>query len=336
MKRKPKFTITEEMLSYVADIAEIVGGIRSLNTLDRFPKLCTDSRIKSIHSTLVFVNNSLTSEKVASIYEGKNAVGFSEDICEIQNAISAYDELDNLDPFDVDELVRVHGIMTKDFAHDSGKFRTSGSGVYCGDGQLLRMMPPPNTIPRLLNDLFFWLNTSKSHPLIKACVFHYELYSICPFSEGNGLMGRLWQTAILMSWKPIFEWIPIESYIIERMSKYFSVRENSVRQDNSSMFVQFMLKGILKAVQEFVAELKSQVNHNNISSFVNVMARMGDLLKALKDPAPKSAQELMSLMNIKSRNSLRLNYLNPAIGSGLVGLTMPDRPKSRFQKYYKK
>ena len=323
----PPFNLTEEMLEYVAEIAEALGGIKNVENLNKLPKLRKVGRIKSIHSSLAIENNSLTIEQVSDIIDGKRVLGPPNEIHEVRNAFAAYKELETVDPFVMNDLLRVHGIMTEGLIDESGEFRTVNEGVYASDGRLVHMAPQPQMISGLMTDLFGWLKSSKIHALIKSSIFHYELEFIHPFRDGNGRIGRLWQTAILMSWKPIFAWIPVESVIRERQADYYNAIAVSTSEGKSDEFVLFMLTTIRDAVRAIVADTQAHIDH--------ISERVRDLLGVL-EVYPMSATELMGRLNLKSRDAFRNNYLKPAIEAGLVGLTEPDKPTSRNQRYFKK
>jgi len=326
MIKKPPFNITEEMLEYVAEIAEVLGGIKSVENLDKLPRLRRIGRVKSIHSSLVIENNSLTLGQVSDIIEGKRVIGPPNEIREVKNAYEAYKELENLDPCNIKDLLRVHGIIAGGLVEESGKFRTVNEGVYGGDGRLIHMAPPPRMVPDLMRALFDWLKASKVHALIKSAVFHYEFEFIHPFRDGNGRIGRLWHTAVLMTWKPVFAWIPIESILRERKAEYYKAIASSSSAGESDSFILFMLRATLDAVKGIVSDAQAHINH--------IDTRMRDILAVL-EYYPMSATEIMERLKLKSRDGFRNNYLKPAIEVGLVFMTEPDNPTSKNQRYFK-
>lgn len=327
MENQPPFTINEEMLRYVSEIAEALGGIKNVENLDKLPRLRKVGRIKSIQSSLAIENNSLTIDQVSDIIEGKRVFGPPNEIHEVKNAYAAYEELPSINPYDVKDLLYLHSIITKGLIEESGKFRTVNEGVYGSDGRIIHLAPQPRMVPELMENLFNWLKDSKVHALIKSSVFHYEFEFIHPFRDGNGRLGRLWQTAILMTWKPIFAWIPVESVISERQSEYYEAIATSTSAGNSDAFILFMLRAIFDAVQAIVADAQAHINHLD--------ARVRELM-AVMEIYPMSALEIMERLNMKSRNTFQANYLRPAIAAGLIGLTEPDKPRSRNQRYFKK
>jgi len=323
----PPYTVTEEMLELATQITETIGGISSVDNLSKLPRLRRAGRIRSIHSSLAIENNTLTYEQISAILDGKKVLGPPDEIIEAENAIAAYKELENTNPQELKELLRIHGIMMKKLLADAGQLRTKGVGVFGEAGQVEHMAPPPARVHGLMSDLFAWLNSTKSHALIKSSVFHYEFEFIHPFSDGNGRMGRIWQTAILGDWKPVFLWIPVEGIIKERQQAYYDTIKQSTQVGNCNPFILFMLHAILQAVQDIVSGVRDHINHMD--------SKVRKLLEVLSD-FQLTAQELLDKLGLKSRNSFRNNYLNPAIDAGVIGLTEPDKPTSKNQKYFKK
>jgi Fic family protein len=217
--------------------------------------------------------------------------------------------------------------MMGSLIEESGKFRTVCVGVFGGDGRAVHVAPPPNIVPELMVNLFKWLKDSNAHVLIKSSIFHYEFEFIHPFRDGNGRMGRLWQTAILMTWKPIFAWIPVESVIRERQAEYYDAIAASNAEGISNKFILFMLRATLDAVKTTASDVQAHVNH--------IDERVRDLLAVL-ETYPMSSAELMERLGLRSRDAFRNNDLRPAIEDGLVTLTEPAKPTSRNQRYFKK
>ena len=208
---KPPFTITNKILSYISSISEKIGRITAISNLETKPHLRRNNRIKSIHSSLKIEANSLTLGQVRDVINGKSVLGEQKEIQEVKNAYIAYEHLEEIDPYNIQHLKQFHGIMTRYLVEESGEFRSGEEGVFNGS-QCIFMAPPARFVPQLMDELFSWMKESKDdvHPLILSSVFHYEFVFIHPFSDGNGRMARLWHTAILSKWKPIFEYIPIE------------------------------------------------------------------------------------------------------------------------------
>ena len=233
----PPYNITDKMLDYVSRIMKKVGKIDYIN-LNKQPELRKQNRINSIHSSLAIENNPLSLNQVKDVINGKMVIGDKKDIQEVKNAYNAYNELENINPYSIEDIKKIHGIMTFLIQDDSGKFRNHGEGVYDGEN-LIFMCPPSKLVPSLIEQLFNWLNESKEtvNPLILSSVFHYEFVFIHPFSDGNGRMARLWQTALLAKWEKIFEYIPIESLIKKYQNDYYKAIHNCNNKGNSNEFI---------------------------------------------------------------------------------------------------
>ncbi len=322
----PPFNLNDEMLETVTRIVELLGNISYSGNFDNLPKLRRAGRIKSVHSSLAIEQNTLSLEQVSDIINGKKVFGPPNEIQEVKNAIKAYSEIEKSDAFSINDLLRIHGIMMQGLVDNPGRFRSSSVGIFDGEAKVVHLAPPAKNVPLLINDLFTWLKTSKTHPLIKSSVFHYEFEFIHPFSDGNGRIGRLWQTMILSAWKPLFTWMPIESIVKERQQEYYDAITQSTKVGSSNPFIMYMLKAILAAVEKTVYDTKMHIRYTN--------DRVRKLLEVLQD-YPLSTSEIMRLLGMKSRTSFRKNYLNPALEMGLVCMTIPESPTNRNQRYFK-
>lgn len=325
-KYVPPYEITDEMLRLISDIMENLGRLSGVNELEKLPRLRRVNRIKSIHSSLAIENNTLSFEQVTAVINGKPVLAPQKDVLEVQNAFRAYEKLDEINPYSVDDLLKIHGVMTDGLVKEAGQLRSGQVGVYNQDGKVVHLAPPAEFVPGQIAQLFGWVQTSKTNMLIKSSVFHYEFEFIHPFNDGNGRTGRFWQTALLASWKPIFAWIPIESIIKNNQEAYYNAIALSTSQGKSNIFVEFMLDVINNAIKELVDDAKNHSNHLN--------NRVAELLKVV-EPYPQSATELMEKLNLKSRAGFRNNYLQPALDAGLIEMTEPDKPTSKNQKYFK-
>lgn len=325
-KYVPPYEITDEMLRLISDIMENLGRLSGVNELEKLPRLRRVNRIKSIHSSLAIENNTLSFEQVTAVINGKPVLAPQKDVLEVQNALRAYEKLDEINPYSIDDLLKIHGVMTDRLVKEAGQLRSGQVGVYNQDGKVVHLAPPAEFVPGQIAQLFDWVQTSKTNMLIKSSVFHYEFEFIHPFNDGNGRTGRFWQTALLASWKPIFAWIPIESIIKNNQEAYYNAIALSTSQGKSNIFVEFMLDVINNAIKELVDDAKNHSNHLN--------NRITELLKVI-EPYPQSATELMEKLNLKSRAGFRNNYLQPALDAGLIGMTEPDKPTSKNQKYFK-
>ena len=322
----PPYEITDEMLELVSEIMENLGRLSGVNKLEKLPRLRRVNRIKSIHSSLAIENNTLSIEQVTDVIDGKRVFGPKEDIVAVQNANLAYKELENINPYSISDLLRIHGIMMNGLVSEAGKIRTGQVGVYNEHGKVVHLAPPAEFVPEQLGQLFNWIKTSPANMLIKSSVFHYEFEFIHPFRDGNGRMGRLWQTILLASWKPIFAWIPIESIIKDNQEDYYNAITLSTSQAKSNFFIVFMLDVINKAIKDIITDTRNHYNHIN--------NQITELMKVIES-YPQSATELMQKLNLKSRIGFRKNYLQPAMDAGLIGMTESNKPTSKNQKYFR-
>jgi Fic family protein len=327
MPYKPPYTITSKMLDYISDIMKLIGQLSTRGNLDHKPRLRRTNKINSIYSSLAIENNALTKKQVTDIINGKLVIGPKRDIIEVKNAIKVYDEILSINPYDMKQLLKYHGIMMESLVDDAGKFRLGQEGVFDGD-QVIFMAPPADRVPTLMHDLFDYLNNQNENILIKSSVFHYEFEFIHPFSDGNGRMGRLFQTCLLASKEKIFAYLPIESIIKERQQAYYHAIALCNQPGNSNLFIEFMLDAIFETVYRII-KLSGQEKSN-------VSIQIKKLLTIMDEGIPYTTQELMILLDMKSRASFKKNYLDPAIESGLVEMTLPNTPNSRNQRYVKK
>ena len=262
---KPPFTITNSILSYVASVSEKVGRITVMSNMENKPHLRKNNRIKSIHSSLKIEANSLSLSQVRDVINGKLVLGEAKEIQEVKNPYNAYEKIAEIDPYNIEELKKFHGIMTKYIIEESGDFRSGEEGVFNGE-ECIFMAPPARFVPQLMNELFGWMKEVKAqmHPLILSSVFHYEFVFIHPFTDGNGRMARLWHTAILAKWNPIFEYIPIESQIEKFQDDYYDAIAKCHVEGESTVFIEFMLTQI----DNILAELLNQMTNSTMDDAI--------------------------------------------------------------------
>lgn len=242
----PPFTITTDILNLVADISQQVGMLDA-STLNASPQLRKQNRIKTITGTLAIEGNSLTEEQVTAIVDGKPVMGSVRELAEVKGAIAAYDALPNFNPGNIVDLLAAHGLMLGDILQNAGRFRSNAVGIHKA-GVVHHVAPPADRVSGLMAELTQWLANTKDHPLIASSVFHYEFEFIHPFSDGNGRMGRLWQTLILSQWHPLFLSLPLESVIKEHQQHYYQALEQADDEANSTPFIHFMLSVIAETL----------------------------------------------------------------------------------------
>ncbi|MFY7991314.1 MAG: Fic family protein [Fluviicola sp.] len=239
----PPYQITPEIVKLIASVSEKLGQINAKFLDKPSPKLRKENRIKTIHASLSIEGNTLTEEQITALIENKRIIGPEKDVNEVLNAISVYNQLDSFDPESSKSFLKAHEILMKGLLPENGKYRNKGVGIIAGD-KLAHMAPPAENVPHLMKDLFSYLKDSKEIALIKSCVFHYEMEFIHPFIDGNGRMGRLWQTLILMKEYPVFEFIPFENMVHKTQRNYYHALAQSDKSGNSTPFMEYMLQVI--------------------------------------------------------------------------------------------
>ena len=326
---KPPYTITNKMLDYVSSIMEKIGKLDNYTNFNKMPTLRRNNRIISIHSSLAIEANSLSLGQVKDVISGRTVIGPQKEIQEVKNAYSAYEMINSVDAYSIKDLRKIHGIMTYLTIDESGKFRKGNEGVFDEKGNCIHVCPPPEQIDGLMKELFDWMKKNKEtiHPLIMSSIFHYEFVFIHPFSDGNGRTARLWQNVILSKWKELFEYLPIESQIHKYQDNYYKAINNCNHKGESTEFIEFMLEMIDAVLDETIT--------TSLAPITEVGININKLLNVLEYNVPMTANEIMDKLGIKSKETLRATYLDPAIKEGVVALTIPDKPTSKNQMYYK-
>lgn len=315
---QPPFKITSKIIDYISRISEKVGEINSLENSPQQVKLRKENRIKTIHSSLAIENNSLTIKQITAIIDGKRVLGSPNEIQEVKNAVQTYELLLKLNPYEEKDLLKAHSLMMQDLVSNNGKYRNEGVGIFDGN-QVVHLAPPADRVPLLMADLFNWLKTSDVHPLIKSCVFHYEFEFIHPFQDGNGRMGRLWQTVILKEWKEVFAWIPVESLIKENQSEYYNALNSSDKDADSSSFIEFILSLLFKTIEEII-ETEKKVT---VKVSVKVTVNQQKILDVIKENPFVTQEELSQIIGI-SRKSIIQN-MKKLQDSGLLKRVGADK-----------
>ncbi|MDA3883717.1 MAG: Fic family protein [Bacteroidales bacterium] len=251
---KPPYEITNNILKLISLISEQIGEIKSARLIKPPPELRKKNRIKTIQSSLEIEGNTLSIEQITDLINNKRILAPQKDILEVKNAIKIYSKINSYKTYNLDSLLKVHETLMKGLVDNPGKLRNTSVGIVKGD-EIAHIAPPSQMIPSLLNDLFDYIENDSDLLLIKSCVFHYEFEFIHPFTDGNGRIGRLWQTLILKEYSPVFEFLPIETLVKEKQQEYYSVLGKSDNNGNSTSFIEFMLEIIHFALEDL---LKSQ------------------------------------------------------------------------------
>jgi Fic family protein len=237
---RPPYEVTSRILSLVSSVSEKLGEVNSHFLSRPSPQLRKQNRIKTIHSSLQIEGNTLTEDQITALIENKRVIGPEKDIQEVLNAIQVYDCLAQWKADSEKSFLESHKLLMKGLVEKPGQYRTQGVGIVKGS-KVTHVAPPARNVPGLMKDLFRYLRSDEEIPLIRSCVFHYELEFIHPFSDGNGRMGRLWQTVILKEKYPVFEHLPFETWISQSQEQYYKALALSDKSGNSTIFIEYML-----------------------------------------------------------------------------------------------
>jgi Fic family protein len=252
---KPPYDITLKILKLISSISEKIGEVNANYLNKQSPQLRKQNRIKTIHSSLQIEGNTLTEEQITALIENKRVIGPKKDVLEVLNAIMVYDKLEEYKFSSDKNFLKAHLELMNGLIESAGKYRKQAVGIVKGT-KVEHIAPPHENVPHLMKDLFEYLKDCDELTLIKSCVFHYEMEFIHPFLDGNGRMGRLWQTLILMSEYPIFEFLPFETLISQTQDDYYKSLSLSDKSGKSTYFIEYMLEVIDKS-------LGSLLNYNN-------------------------------------------------------------------------
>jgi Fic family protein len=290
---KPPYSITPRILSLLASISEKLGEIKASHLQTPRAELRKSNRIKTIQSTLEIEGNTLSIEQVTAVINNKRVIAPQKDILEVKNAIAVYDVLQGFKASSISSLLQAHALLMKGLVQQPGKFRSTGAGIVKGS-KLTHLAPKANMVRPLMNDLFSYLKNDKDPLLLKSCVFHYEFEFIHPFEDGNGRMGRLWQSVVLKDLNPVFAFLPIESIIKQQQAEYYEALGKSDKTGNSNAFMEFMLAAIDTALAEQLQERRSPLTTDERIDLFRVYIGKNefsrkDYLGYFKDISPPTA-----------------------------------------------
>ena len=280
MSYKPPYKITPKIVDFVSRISEAVGSFYAHEEL----RLHRINRIKTIQGSLAIEGNTLTLDQITAILDGKPVIAPINEVQEIRNAIKAYELLEELNPNNMQDLLKAHLTMEVGLIDDAGHFRSKGVGVASGE-EIIHYAPPAERVPQLMKELFEWLIGTEEHPLIKSCIFHYEFEFIHPFSDGNGRTGRLWQTLILANWRPVFKNLPIENIVYKYRKEYYKAIAISGGKDGCTPFIEF----ILGVIDETLA-LENSIPHSTRDKIIEQLRNNPNITRS----------ELASILGITS------------------------------------
>ena len=306
MGYQPPLQLTHTMMRHVARIGELIGTWKAANQNRLVPELRRGNRIKTIQASLAVEQNTLTLEQVTAVLAGKTVLGLPKEIQEVRNAFAAYEAMEQWHPHQIDDLLAAHALLLHGLIDDAGHWRSKGAGIYRGE-QLVHMAPPASQIPRLMADLFDWLAHSDAHPLIASAAFHYEFEFIHPFGDGNGRIGRLWQTLILSHWQPMLAFLPVETVIKHRQQTYYQLLTESDQKSDCSAFIEFLLQAIEDSLQEAI-NTQPDTEKTRVQMRVQTRVQTPELILALLREHPQ-----MSLADVAQQIEKSVSTVERAV-----------------------
>lgn len=327
MSTKPPYTITEKAADYLAKIVETVTRLEYGTEFKRDIRLHRENRLRTIHASLAIEGNSLSLGDVTAVIGGQVVAGKQTEIKEVRNAYEAYDQILTFDPYAISDFLKAHKLMTDGLVQESGRFRSGDVGVFAGD-VVVHIGARPRFVPQLMEELFAWAKASELHPVLKSAILHYEIETIHPFSDGNGRMGRLWQTLLLAKWNAIFAWIPMESVLYQNRLQYYQAIEAARKVNDSGVFIEFTLSALYEIIAE---QEKHQVEHkdkhqvelNDTQKFILELLSNGTL----------SRKEIFTAIGMSGDSRSYKRHIEPLLIAGFIEMTVPDKPNSRLQRY---
>lgn len=313
---QPPLAITPSILHLATDVGAALARLTMQAEQEHTLRLRRINRIRTIQGSLAIEGNTLSEEQITAIIAGKRIIAPPREVQEAMNAIHCYTNLSNWHPDRENDLLGAHRMLMSSLLADAGHYRQGGLGVMNGT-TVIHMAPPAERVPLLVRQLLTWLQTTDLPALIASCVFHYEFEFIHPFTDGNGRMGRLWQTLILSRWNPLFANVPVESLVHDNQPGYYQALNFSTLKTDCAPFVEFMMEMILQALKQ--------------STGPQVTPQVAELLEVLQGEMAREAIQLA--LQLQDRESFRERYLKPALNAGWVEMTLPEKPNSRLQKY---
>ena len=304
----PPYKVSGKAMNLIAEIAAAVERYRIILEGPDGVRLRKINHIRTIHGTTAIEGNTLTEEQITAILAGKRVAGTRREIDEIKGAHDAYEVIESFNPYSVDDLLKAHGLMTKGLVNRPGKIRDCNVGVMDGFGNVVHMAPPFANVPSLVKDLFAWLSDSEDPVLVKSCVFHYEFEFIHPFPDGNGRTGRLWQTALLGSWRKEFYGAPVENIVWAHQQEYYQAIRASSAAGECGPFIDFMLDKILRTLKAKGEAYES----------AGIETDKKTIKKTIKKTDKKTDRKILSIM--KSMPDVTLAELANATGLSVAGV----------------
>ncbi|NCN44732.1 MAG: cell filamentation protein Fic [Piscirickettsiaceae bacterium CG_4_9_14_3_um_filter_43_564] len=330
MSYQPPFTLSAKTLNLIASISEKLGRLSALDEQAQALRLRRVNQIRTIQGSLAIEGNTLSVEQITAVLDGKPVIAPPKEVQEVKNALAVYEKFDDWHPLNEQAMLKAHRVLMLGLVEQLGMYRSGGVGVMSGK-EVVHMAPPANQVPRLIGNLFNWLQQTDHHPLIASAVFHYEFEFIHPFADGNGRMGRLWQSLILAKWNPLFANLPIESLVYAHQADYYQAIGESTEQTDCAPFIEFMLTVIDTTLTEQLNTTPQVTPQVTPQAVIDVLQKHPGLVTFCQKP--RSRVELQAFCNLKDREHFRKTVLKPLLEAGWLIQTLPDKPNSPKQKY---
>lgn len=330
MSYQPPFTLSAKTLNLIASISEKLGRLSALDEQAQALRLRRVNQIRTIQGSLAIEGNTLSVEQITAVLDGKPVIAPPKEVQEVKNALAVYEKFDDWHLLNEQDMLKAHRVLMLGLVEQLGMYRSGGVGVMSGK-EVVHMAPPANQVPRLIGNLFNWLQQTDHHPLIASAVFHYEFEFIHPFADGNGRMGRLWQSLILAKWNPLFANLPIESLVYAHQADYYQAIGESTEQTDCAPFIEFMLTVIDTTLTEQLNTTPQVTPQVTPQAVIDVLQKHPGLVTFCQKP--RSRVELQAFCNLKDREHFRKTVLKPLLEAGWLIQTLPDKPNSPKQKY---
>lgn len=311
----PRFTTTQDVFNSQVRLQNLMERCRGIEK-KMMLRLAKTSMIRSVNSSLAIEGNEMRPYEVMDLLNGRTVIAPFDELVETRNALEAYGDLDRFETWSIDGLLEAHDVMMFGLVETPG-FRDHPVGVFEGD-KLIYKAPDHALVRDMVERLIEWGRESKLPSTVTGAVVHFYIESIHPFPDGNGRMGRLWNSKILHDSDRLFDVISLESGIRERRDEYYAVLERcqSTERQDCSEFIVFCI--------DCLADQFEKLGHATGPA-------MSRLLDAMTD-GPMTSNEIMRNMGLSHKPSFMKTYMEPALKFGLVART-EDSARSRNQRY---
>ena len=329
---EPPFELTEDILDSVAEICEVLGKLAANIPVERRLRLRRMNRIRTVHASLEVEGNTLSLDQVEAVLDGRDVTGPPGEIQEVRNALMAYEQMDSWDPGSSADLLVAHSRLMDGLIDRPGCFRRGSAGIMGAEG-VIHVAPPADRVPFLMESLLGWLLDATVHPLVRGCVFHYELEFIHPFVDGNGRLGRLWQTLILSRWNPVCAVLPVEHVIRDRQPAYYAALRQADAAGSSTPFIAFMLGAIREALTDVASASRPEREQTRGAQSRAQSRAQSDRVVIALENGPLSMAQLVAALGLRNKTGAIKRTVKNLLDAGIIEHTIPTKPTSRLQRY---